>query len=334
MRDAINLPLSGVARSTSTSRRRAGSSPTPRARSPSPATTWCSATARRRSRSTGNPLLSGGLTLPRVRLGDLGGRVAIDKGVAKLQGIDGQVARRRPGAGGRGPAARSARQLDGQRLPALQVHRRVPQAGGRAADDPADGGLAGQAAGRVLRHAPVGAARPAEPARAVAHLAGDRRRAAAASGDARCDHPGLPAARSGAARAAGAGARGDRAGRPAAAAARAGAPATPASARAARRGASGAIAVSAATGLARSRPPAGGRHRRRRATCRPQRAAGRRPAAGTAPFARRATPATVTVRGPDYKQYRRTLSQKVERATASARAARRRLPPLSRSAQA
>ncbi len=36
----------------------------------------------------GNPLLSGGLTLPRVRLGDLVGRVAIEKGVAKLQGVE------------------------------------------------------------------------------------------------------------------------------------------------------------------------------------------------------------------------------------------------------
>jgi type II secretion system protein N len=48
-------------------------------------------------RVAGNPFLGGGLTLPRVRLGDLGGHVAIDKGVAKLQGIearspDGEIA--------------------------------------------------------------------------------------------------------------------------------------------------------------------------------------------------------------------------------------------------
>jgi type II secretion system protein N len=36
----------------------------------------------------GNPLLAGGLTLPRVRLGDLVGRVAVEKGVAKLQGVE------------------------------------------------------------------------------------------------------------------------------------------------------------------------------------------------------------------------------------------------------
>jgi type II secretion system protein N len=36
----------------------------------------------------GNPLLSGGLTLPRVRLGDLVGRVSIEKGTARLQGVE------------------------------------------------------------------------------------------------------------------------------------------------------------------------------------------------------------------------------------------------------
>jgi type II secretion system protein N len=36
----------------------------------------------------GNPLLAGGLTLPRVRLGDLVGRVAVSKGDAKLQGVE------------------------------------------------------------------------------------------------------------------------------------------------------------------------------------------------------------------------------------------------------
>jgi len=36
----------------------------------------------------GNPFLAGGLTLPRTRLGDFGGHVAIEKGVAKLQGVE------------------------------------------------------------------------------------------------------------------------------------------------------------------------------------------------------------------------------------------------------
>jgi type II secretion system protein N len=40
----------------------------------------------------GNPFLSGGLTLPRTRLGDLGGRIAITKGVAKLQGVEAKSA--------------------------------------------------------------------------------------------------------------------------------------------------------------------------------------------------------------------------------------------------
>jgi type II secretion system protein N len=43
------------------------------------------------------PMLAQGLTLPRVRVGDLGGRVAVEKGTAKLQGVeskspDGEVA--------------------------------------------------------------------------------------------------------------------------------------------------------------------------------------------------------------------------------------------------
>jgi len=45
----------------------------------------------------GNPFLAAGLTLPRTRIGNLGGRIAIDKGTAKLQGVeskspDGEVA--------------------------------------------------------------------------------------------------------------------------------------------------------------------------------------------------------------------------------------------------
>jgi type II secretion system protein N len=39
-------------------------------------------------RVEGSPFLAGGLTLPRVRLGTLAGRVAIDKGLAKLQGVE------------------------------------------------------------------------------------------------------------------------------------------------------------------------------------------------------------------------------------------------------
>ncbi len=35
----------------------------------------------------GNPLLAEGLSLPKVRLGDFGGRVAVEKGTAKLQGL-------------------------------------------------------------------------------------------------------------------------------------------------------------------------------------------------------------------------------------------------------
>jgi len=38
----------------------------------------------------GNPFLAGGLTLPRLRLGDFGGHVSIQKGLAKLQEIGGR----------------------------------------------------------------------------------------------------------------------------------------------------------------------------------------------------------------------------------------------------
>ena len=104
----------------------------------------------------GNPFLPGGLTLPRVRLGDLGGHVAIEKGVAKLQGVE-----------AKSPDGELA--LEGEvtlrdPLPTSTVNaylrfkltRRLPQAGGRGADDAADGGRAGQAARRVLRRAAVG----------------------------------------------------------------------------------------------------------------------------------------------------------------------------------
>ncbi|HEY2903577.1 MAG TPA: type II secretion system protein GspN [Polyangia bacterium] len=43
-------------------------------------------------RVEGNPFLAGGLTLPRVRLGNLTGRVAVEKGLAKLQGVGGKSA--------------------------------------------------------------------------------------------------------------------------------------------------------------------------------------------------------------------------------------------------
>jgi type II secretion system protein N len=36
----------------------------------------------------GNPFLGGGLTLPKVRIGDLRGEVAVDKGTAKLKGVE------------------------------------------------------------------------------------------------------------------------------------------------------------------------------------------------------------------------------------------------------
>ena len=114
VKETINLPLTGTLRAgRRTSRRRPG-----RYADANGSITlhvhglrrW--ATARPRSRSRATPFLSGGLTLPRMRLGDLGGHVAIEKGTAKLQGVeskspDGEVALE-----GEIDAARSAAVVD------------------------------------------------------------------------------------------------------------------------------------------------------------------------------------------------------------------------------
>ena len=99
VREPINLPLTGDGRSSistlasETGKLRRGQ----RRDHPLLRRTACSATARRRSRWRATRSWRGGLTLPRVRLDDFGGHVAIDKGLAKLQEIeakspDGEVA--------------------------------------------------------------------------------------------------------------------------------------------------------------------------------------------------------------------------------------------------
>ena len=88
VREAINLPLAGTAKVdfelTSETGRFADST--------GEITFSCEGCVvgdgRSPLRVAGNPFLGGGLTLPRVRLDDLGGHVAIDKGVAKLEGIE------------------------------------------------------------------------------------------------------------------------------------------------------------------------------------------------------------------------------------------------------
>ncbi len=97
VRDAINLPLSGTAKLdldlASPSGRLADAN--------GEITLSCDnvviGDGKTPLKVAGNPFLSGGLTLPKVRLDDFGGHVAIAKGVAKLQEIagksrDGEVA--------------------------------------------------------------------------------------------------------------------------------------------------------------------------------------------------------------------------------------------------
>ncbi len=90
VRDAINLPLSGTAKLdlniVSPSGKLADAN--------GEITLSCDSVVigdgKTPLKVAGNPFLSGGLTLPRVRLDDFGGHVAIEKGLAKLQEITGK----------------------------------------------------------------------------------------------------------------------------------------------------------------------------------------------------------------------------------------------------
>ncbi len=97
MRDAINLPLSGTAKLDLSLLSPSGKL----AEANGEITLSCDnvviGDGKTPLKVAGNPFLSGGLTLPKVRLDDFGGHVAIDKGLAKLQEIagksrDGEVA--------------------------------------------------------------------------------------------------------------------------------------------------------------------------------------------------------------------------------------------------
>ena len=128
----------------------------------------------------GNAFLSGGLTLPRTRIGDLGGRVAVEKGTAKLQGVESKSPDGEVGAGGRDRPPRSAVVVDREPLPSFQAVRRVPAEGEQPPDDPAGGGRGGEAPGRFLRPSHRRAPRPDDAARADADLAGGEQRGAPA----------------------------------------------------------------------------------------------------------------------------------------------------------
>ncbi len=90
VRDAINLPLSGVAKIDLDLESASGKL----AEATGEITLSCDklviGDGKTPLKVAGNPFLSGGLTLPRVRLDDFGGHVAINKGLAKLQEIGGK----------------------------------------------------------------------------------------------------------------------------------------------------------------------------------------------------------------------------------------------------
>ncbi len=97
VRDAINLPLSGTAKLDLSILSPSGKL----AEANGEITLSCDnvviGDGKTPLKVAGNPFLSGGLTLPKLRLDDFGGHVAIDKGLAKLQEIagksrDGEVA--------------------------------------------------------------------------------------------------------------------------------------------------------------------------------------------------------------------------------------------------
>lgn len=90
VRDAINLPLSGTAKLDLSILSPSGKL----AEANGEITLSCDnvviGDGKTPFKVAGNPFLSGGLTLPKVRLDDFGGHVAIDKGLAKLQEITGK----------------------------------------------------------------------------------------------------------------------------------------------------------------------------------------------------------------------------------------------------
>jgi type II secretion system protein N len=90
VRDAINLPLSGVAKIDLDLSSESGKLAEAKGEIILSCDNLVIGDGKTPLKVTGNPFLSGGLTLPRVRLDDFGGRVAIDKGLAKLQEIGGR----------------------------------------------------------------------------------------------------------------------------------------------------------------------------------------------------------------------------------------------------
>ncbi len=90
VRDAINLPLAGTAKLDMQIASASGKL----AEANGEITLACDGVVLGDGKTplkvAGNPFLAGGLTLPKVRLDDFGGHVAIDKGLARLQEIGGK----------------------------------------------------------------------------------------------------------------------------------------------------------------------------------------------------------------------------------------------------
>jgi type II secretion system protein N len=131
----------------------------------------------------GNPFLGGGLTLPKVRLGDLHGEVAIDKGTAKLKGVDakspdgelsleGDISLRDPLPSSVMNAYLRFKLTDAflKTASTLQTLLQMGASAGRRADGSYGmriGGRLGSPSMALSAVSPVGAGVPAMPARAV-----------------------------------------------------------------------------------------------------------------------------------------------------------------------
>jgi type II secretion system protein N len=90
VRDTINLPLSGVAKLDLDLASESGKLAEAKGEITLSCDNLVIGDGKTPLKVAGNPFLAGGLTLPRVRLEDFGGHVAIDKGLAKLQEIGGK----------------------------------------------------------------------------------------------------------------------------------------------------------------------------------------------------------------------------------------------------
>ena len=205
MRDAINLPLSGTAKLDLSILSPSGKL----AEANGEITLSCDnvviGDGKTPLKVAGNPFLSGGLTLPKVRLDDFGGHVAIDKGLAKLQEIagksrdgevalEGEVTLRDPLPTSTVNAYLRFKLSDAFLKQASAVPTMLQMVGAQGKRP--DGFYGMRLSGRLGQLNPP-VLSPTSP------IVG-----AAAPADARGDHAGLPAARSGAVRAAARGAAG------------------------------------------------------------------------------------------------------------------------------